>query len=168
MVKFTTTIQRFDKQGEKTRWTYIEISARQASQLKNSKVSFRVRGKLDNHPISQVALLPMGEGNFIMPLKASLRKAIGKKHGDKVTVAIEAETRAFVLSPALMKCLKDEPEPLKFFKSLSGSHQKYFSKWIDDAKTAPTKAKRIAMALIAFSNRQGFPEMIRANRGQSR
>jgi hypothetical protein len=27
MVQFTTTIHRFEKQGEKTGWTYVEIPA---------------------------------------------------------------------------------------------------------------------------------------------
>ena len=69
MLKFNTTILRFDKKGEKTGWSYIEISAKQANQLKpGSKVSFRVKGKLDSYAIEKVALLPMGEGSFIMPL----------------------------------------------------------------------------------------------------
>ena len=34
MVHFITTILKFDKQGEKTGWTYIEIPADIAEQLK--------------------------------------------------------------------------------------------------------------------------------------
>ena len=44
MIQFTTTLHKFDKQGEKTSWTYLEISAKQAHQLKpNCKVSFRTK-----------------------------------------------------------------------------------------------------------------------------
>ena len=53
---------------------------------------------------------------------------------------------------------------MKFFKTLPGSHQRYFSKWIEDAKTMQTKTKRIVMALTAFSKKQGFPEMMRENK----
>ncbi|HYJ64643.1 MAG TPA: DUF1905 domain-containing protein [Parafilimonas sp.] len=82
MVKFTTTILKFNEQGEKTGWTYIEIPADIAQQIKpNNKKSFRVKGKLDNYAIKSIALLPMGNGNFIMPLNAAMRKATGKRKG---------------------------------------------------------------------------------------
>ncbi len=43
------------------------------------KQSFRVKGLLDNHPIAQTALLPAGDGAFILPINAAMRKGIGKK-----------------------------------------------------------------------------------------
>jgi len=166
MIQFMTTIHKFDKQGEKTGWTYIEISAQQAKKLKpGTKVSFRVKGTLDSFKIKQIALLPMGEGNFIMPLNAAMRRGIGKKLGDKLKVSLEADDSEFTLSKDFMDCLRDDPVAHDFFQTLSGSHQKYFSKWIDSAKTSLTKTKRIVMAVTALSKRQGYPEMIRANRG---
>jgi tRNA isopentenyl-2-thiomethyl-A-37 hydroxylase MiaE len=165
MIKFNTTILRFDKQGEKTGWTYIEISAAQAKKINpDVKVSYRVKGKLDNYSIEKTAILPMGEGGFIMPLKGEIRKAIGKKMGDKLTVELELDQRQIEPSADFMKCLKQDPEALNFFKTLPGSHQRYFSKWIDDAKTIQTKTKRIVMAMTAFSRKQGFQEMVRANK----
>ncbi|GHN00110.1 hypothetical protein WSM22_15990 [Cytophagales bacterium WSM2-2] len=167
MIKFNTIIQRFDKQGEKTGWTYIEISAAQAKKMNPGvKVSYRVRGKFDQHPFEKIAIMPMGEGSFILPLNAKIRKAIGKKMGDKLTVEMELDNRQIQMSADFMACLKEDPEAMKFFKTLPGSHQRYFSKWIDDAKTMQTRTKRIVMALTAFSKRQGFQEMIRANRRQ--
>lgn len=167
MVTFTTRIHKFAKQGEKTGWTYIEITATQALQIKpDTKAGYRVKGKIDQHSIRQVALLPMGEGRFIIPLNATMRKAIGKKEGEKVTVRLSVDESAFVHSAELMQCLEDEPALLKVFKALPGSHQKYYSKWIDSAKTEATKAKRIAMALDSFAKGQNFGEMLRASRGK--
>jgi hypothetical protein len=128
------------------------------------KVGYRVMGKLDDFKFEKIALLPMGEGSFILPLNGKVRKAIGKKMGDKLSVEMELDKRQIQPSADFMACLKAEPESMKFFKTLSGSHQRYFSKWIDDAKTAPTKTKRIVMVLTAFSKKQGFPQMMRANR----
>jgi len=165
MIQFTTTIHKFDKQGEKTGWTYIEISTSQAKKLKpGTKVSFRVKGSLDSFKIKQIALLPMGESNFIMPLNAAMRKATGKKLGDTLKVSLEADDSEFILSEDFMACLQDDPVAYDFFQTLSGSHQKYFSKWIDSAKTSYTKTKRIVMAITALSKKQGYPEMIRANK----
>lgn len=168
MITFTTTILKFDKKGEKTGWTYIEINKRQAQQLKpDCKVSFRVMGTLDSHPIQKTAILPMGEGMFILPLNGAMRRAIGKKQGDKLNVILEVDERKLTLSHDLMICLKEDPDALKFFKSLPNSHQQYFSKWIESAKTAHTKTNRIVMAITAFTKKQGFPEMLRASRTNS-
>jgi hypothetical protein len=165
-VSFTTTIQRFDKKGEKTGWTYIEISASRASQMKpKTKVSFRVRGTLDSYEIKQVALMPMGDGNFIMPINGAMRKAIGKRHGDKLKVTLELDTRKIVLSPDLMACLRDDPAALAAFKKLPGSHQKYYSRWVESARTPATKTKRIVMAVTSLSRKMNFSEMMRAGKG---
>lgn len=165
MITYNTRIQRFAKQGEKTGWTYIEISTRQAQQLNpGTKVSFRVKGRLDQHPIEKQALLPMGDGAFIMPLNAKIRKAIGKSVGDKLAVHLEVDERKLALSADLLKCLKDDAAAWKHFKTLSPSHQLYFSKWIEEAKTVQTKTKRLVMAVTALSQGQGYPEMIRANK----
>jgi hypothetical protein len=165
MIKFSTSIQRFDKKGEKTGWSYIEISARQAAQLKpGTKKSFRVKGKIDGHAIKQVALIPMGDGAFIIPFNATFRKATGKKHGDKLTVQLEEDKAAFQMSVDFMACLEDEPLAQRYFKTLTGSHQRYFSKWIDSAKTDATKAKRIAMAVNALARNMGYPEMLRESK----
>jgi hypothetical protein len=165
MITFSTRILKFQNNGEKTGWRYIEISKRQAEQLKpNNKVSFRVKGLLDQYPIQKTALLPMGEGNFILPINGTIRKAIGKKEGDALKVQLELDERAIQLSSDFIKCLKDEPRAYDFFKSLPKSHQNYFSKWIESAKTIQTKTKRITMAVVGLSAGQNYNEMIRANK----
>jgi hypothetical protein len=162
VVSYTTTILKFGQQGEKTGWTYIVIPADVARQLKpGTKTSYRVKGKLDSFPIKQVALLPMGEGEFIIPLNATMRKGIGKKHGAMLNVTLEEDKSEFVFNADFVACLEDEPNAQKHFKTLPGSHQKYFSKWIDSAKTDATKAKRIAMAVNALARKMGYAEMLR-------
>jgi hypothetical protein len=164
MVQFTTTLQRFGQQGEKTGWTYIEIPADIAQKIKpNTKKGYRVKGKLDNYRIAGIALLPMGGGTFIIPVNASMRKGIGKRHGAMVKVQLQEDKQEFVFNKDFMECLNDEPAAKAYFTTLTGSHQRYFSKWIDSAKTDPTKTKRIAMAVTALSKKQGYPEMIRSH-----
>jgi len=163
MIKFTTTLLKFDEQGEKTGWTYIELPAELAQKLKpGNKKSFRVKGKLDSFPISSVALMPMGEGNFVMAINAEMRKGIGKRKGAEVKVQLEVDD-APILPPAdFIACLQDEPKGMEFYKTLSKSHQNYFTKWIESAKTEPTKAKRIAQSVNALSKGQHYGIMIRS------
>jgi uncharacterized protein YdeI (YjbR/CyaY-like superfamily) len=60
-----------------------------------------------------------------------------------------------------MACLSDEPSAKRFFQTLPGSHQRYFGKWIESAKTEQTKTKRIANAISALAKDMGYPEMMR-------
>ena len=162
MVRFTTTIHKFEKQGEKTGWTYIEVPADIAQKLKpENKKEFKVKGKLDNFSIERVSLLPMGGGAFIMAINAGMRKGIGKRHGAMLKVQLDADDSPFVFDLEFIACLNDEPAAKKFFQTLPGSHQRYFSKWIESAKTEPTKTKRIANAVNALSKDMGYNEMMR-------
>ena len=163
MIQFTTIIKKFSDQGEKTGWTYIEIPAAIAGKLKpNNKKSFRVKGSLDNYTFESLALLPMGEGNFILALNAAIRKKIGKRKGASLKVIIDIDNAPVKLNTELMECLADEPAGLSFFNELTPGHRKYFSNWIDSAKTDATKTKRIAQTINALSNRQDYGQMIRA------
>lgn len=165
MLKFSTRLKKFGNKGEKTGWVYIEISAVQAQKLNpGKKVGYRVKGFLDTFPIQRIALLPMGAGRFIIPFNARMRKGTGKTAGDTLTVQLELDQAKFIPSSDFMKCLQDDAHASAHFKTLPGSHQRYFSKWIEEAKTIETKTRRITMAVIALGSGQGFPEMIRSNK----
>jgi uncharacterized protein YdeI (YjbR/CyaY-like superfamily) len=106
----------------------------------------------------------MGGGAFIIAVNSEMRKKIGKRNGAMVTVRLQADERPFQFNKDFMECLADEPKAETFFKTLSGSHQRYFSKWIDSAKTEGTRAGRIAKAVNALARKWGYPEMLRGQR----
>lgn len=168
MVEFTTIILQFNEQGEKTGWTYIEIPADIAQQMKpGNKKSFRVRGMLDAFPVQGMALMPMGEGNFIMALKAEVRKGIHKNAGAMLQVKLEEDKDFKVEMPAdLQECFDFEPEAFEFYNSLAKSHREYFIKWIESAKTSETRAKRIVNTINAMLRKWSYNQMIRAMRGE--
>jgi hypothetical protein len=164
MIKFTATIKRFDKQGEKTGWTYIDVPAALAKKLSDNKKGFRVKGRIDYYEFRQIALLPMGGGDFIMTLNATFRKAIKKQKGAKVEVMLEVDTSEIKPSAELLECLKDEPVAFERFNSLPKSHQNYYNNWIKTAKTEHTKAKRIAAVINAMEKHLDFGQMLRSMR----
>jgi hypothetical protein len=167
MISFTTTILKFGEQGEKTGWTYIEVPAEYAEKLKpGNKQSFRVKGKLDEFVIGEVALMPMGDGNFIMPLNAAIRKGIGKRKGAKLSINLELDDAPLKVSKDLLDCLADEPKALEFFNKMTAGHRRYYSNWIESAKTETTKAKRIAMAVNAISRGLHFGLMMREQKNK--
>jgi Domain of unknown function (DUF1905)/Bacteriocin-protection, YdeI or OmpD-Associated len=164
MVEFSTTILQFAEKGEKTGWSYVTIPPDIAEKLKPGfKKSFRVKGKLDNYPIARQAILPMGNGEFILPLKAAVRKAIHKNKGAMVKLILEEDNRALKVSAELLECLSDSPKAEKKFKALPVSHQMYYSNWIESAKTIGTKAKRIGLTIVAMEKNMTYGEMLKMN-----
>ena len=163
MIDFDTIILQFAEQGEKTGWSYIEVPADLAQQLKpGNKKSFRVRGMLDGFAVKGMALMPMGGGNFIMALKAEVRKAIHKNAGAMLQVKLEEDTGYKVKVPdELQECFDFEPEALGFFNSLPKSHRDYFIQWIDGAKTNETRAKRIVNTVNAMLRKWKYNQMMR-------
>ncbi|MCP9751214.1 YdeI/OmpD-associated family protein [Ferruginibacter sp. HRS2-29] len=160
---FTALLEKFASQGEKTGWTYITIPEKVAQKINPGvKRSFRVKGKLDDHPIKFVAAMPMGDGNFIIAINAAMRKAIRKQKGEKVEVELELDKAKIVLNKELLECLADEPAALQEFNKMAPSHQHYYSKWIDSAKTEATKAKRIALSVDTLAKKMNYGEMIRS------
>ena len=124
MIQFKVTIEQFGQQGEKTGWTYFLIPNELASQLNPGvKKSYRVKGTLDQIPIAGIAIIPMGEGDFIMPLNATLRKKIGKKKNDNLVVKLAIDTSIYQLNEAMMECLQDEPEAYQYFLLIGCNHQ---------------------------------------------
>jgi hypothetical protein len=163
MIHFTAVIKQFGQQGEKTGWSYIELPAKLAETLyPGQKKSFRVKGKLDEYAIKQQSVLPMGDGNFIMALKATVRKAIRKQKGATIDVSLEVDKSEIKVPAELKESLAIEPSILERFNALPKSHRNYFINWINAAKTDPTKAKRIAAMMKAIDKGWNFGEMLRA------
>lgn len=164
MIQFNAVIMQFAEKGEKTGWSYVTIPEDIAARLKpGCKKSFRVKGKLDAHPIAQQALIPMGKGEFILPLNAELRKSIHKNKGAILSLRLEEDKKPLEVFAELLECLADVPKAEKKFNSLPRSHQMYYSHWIESAKTIRTRAKRIGLTITAMEKNLTYAEMLRLN-----
>ena len=165
MIHFKAQIKKFGDIGEKTGWRYIEVPAAIATQLKpGCKKSFRVKGKLDDYAIEKTAMLPMGEGNFIIPIGAAIRKKLYKQAGDTLAVQLTEDKRDIEVPTDFAECMNDEPAAWAYFNKQPGSHRNYYIKWIDSAKTIETRSRRIAMAVTAMAKGMDYGQMIRANK----
>lgn len=168
MIHIQAEIEKFEQMGEKTGWSYVFISAALANQLKeNCKVTFRVKGKIDEIEIAGMATVPMGNGDFILALRAEIRKKLKKEEGAKVNLWL-AEDREFKIEMPedLEMCLADGEGLLDRFLKQAKSHQNYFIKWINEAKTEATRTKRLMMTVIAMEKYQDYGTMIRESKAQ--
>jgi hypothetical protein len=162
MLEWTTFIEKYGENGEKTGWHFVTLTQDQALMMKeNTKLPFRVKGLLDKVAIKGVSLRPVGEGDLILPINAKLLKQLGKRKGDKLHVSIVHDSDLPPEADELLDCLADEPKALAFFENLSQSHKNYFHGWVLSAKTIDTRTKRLVSIVEACAHARTFPEMIR-------
>ncbi|MBK7429384.1 MAG: DUF1905 domain-containing protein [Bacteroidetes bacterium] len=123
-------------------WSYIEIKEISP----DHKAHFgmvRVKGYIDSYEIKQYNLMPMGNGNLFLPVKAEIRKKIKKEAGDLVHVKLYLDASPLVIPQELIDCLNEYPEAMKFYESLTQSEKRLYLNWVYSAKQEDTKANRI-------------------------
>lgn len=145
-------LERFPGKGG---WTYARIP--QIAPEKNNPFGWvKVKGTIDGYEIKQYHLMPMGNGNLFLPVKADIRKKIKKQEGDKVHVILYPDNDPLIIPDEMLLCLDDEPAAQRFFNSLSESEKKYYVNWIYGAKQFETKVRRMTKAMERLANGEKF------------
>lgn len=166
MVTFKAEIERFGEKGEKTGWYFLMIPAVISAQIKaDCRKSYRVKGMLDAMEIEGRALTPMGEGDFILPIKKELRQQLRKDLGAIVQLNLEEDKDFKIEIPEdLELCLNDEPQLMENFMKLPKSHRNWYINWLNTAKTEVTRTKRLVKIVSAMDRNLSFGEMMREDK----
>ncbi|ACZ89654.1 YdeI/OmpD-associated family protein [Streptosporangium roseum] len=90
------------------------------------------------------SVAPMG-GGYMLPINADHRKGAGVAGGEEVDVEIELDTqpREVTLPSDLTEALDGEAGAKQFFDGLSYTQRLSFATWIESAKKAETRQRRL-------------------------
>ena len=84
-------------------------------------------------------------GRLFLPVRAEIRKKIGKQAGDYVKVVLYADDSRLEIPQEILECFENEPPKLfETFSGLTEGEQKAYLDWIYGTKNPDTKAERIA------------------------
>lgn len=138
-------------------WTYAQIPEIRPD--KHAHFGWvRVRGRIDSVEIKGYHLMPMGNGNLFLPVKAAIRKQIKKQAGDWVHIILYADNLPTEIPEDFLCCLQDEPELFQNFMDFSDAERRAYLVWIDAAKTEQMKADRMASAIQKIQKKLKFQD----------
>ena len=83
LCEFSAVLQKGEAKGA---WTYVKMDG--SADFFGTRGLVKIRGAIDDRPFES-AFMALGDGRHKLPVKAGVRRAIGKSAGDTVLVRLD-------------------------------------------------------------------------------
>ncbi len=94
------------------------------------------------------SMIKMRSDRHLLLILKEIRERLGKGQGEKilVTVDLDKAPRTVDLAPDIAAAFK-KARVLEKYRAMAFTHQREYAKWIDEARQAETRTRRIAKAV---------------------
>ncbi len=102
------------------------------------------------------SMVKMGMPKHILLILKEIREQLGKSPGDRIRVTVELDDapRVVVLAADVEAAYK-KAGVLDRYRAMSFSHQREHALWIEEAKQAETRARRIVKSVAELLGKKG-------------
>lgn len=164
-VEFACTLEAGEDGAE---WSAVTLPARVHAALGRDRGRIPVVVEADGHAF-RTSAMPMA-GRHMFVFNRAMREATGKGAGDRVTFRVRRDTAVrSVRTPAdLARALAAHPGLAEFFESMGVSHRREWVTFVEGAKKAETRARRVAKAAVRLAEERAASVAKEAERAARR
>ena len=146
MIEFTSVVSMLDSA---VYGHYLPVPPQVSKQFKNTdrRVKCILNGKVNIH----CALMPKGEGAYMILMHKDLRKKLNAALGDSVRIQLEKDTTEYgiPLSEELKELWEIDPEAYEVFHTLTKGKQRSLIYIVNQGKRSETRVKK-AVAILEY------------------
>lgn len=150
------TLERFAGKGG---WTYAPLPA--SVPIKASSFNMvRVSGQIDDYVLKEVALMSLGHGRLFIPVRAEIRKFLGKQAGDVVRLRLFRDEETTVLTVSeedFEECLAATPDALRHYRQLPAAQRQAWITWVAAAPSDEQQVTRAETACTRLAQQPCVP-----------
>jgi hypothetical protein len=133
--------------GPKKAWTFLSLPKAASAKL-GTRGNVAVIGRMNDFPI-RTNIAPSGTGTHLMTVNKQMQAGAKAAPGDRVRVVLELDTKPRVVKvPAdLKKAIAASKKAGETFADITPRAREDWVSWINQAKQAETRARRIALSV---------------------
>jgi hypothetical protein len=163
-IGFSAVLHRPVTKGKAVAWTFLVLPA-EASRKLPSRGMVSVEGTLGGVAF-QATLQPDGKGGHWLKVERALREAAGGRVGDTIAMEIAPTTEEPepIVPPELRRALANapagkagKPGAREVWDDITPAARRDWIHWMESAKQAETRAKRVATAIDMLAKGKGRP-----------